>query len=166
MLLACKPSSFTLTDHQRRFATQPVGESGCGKTTLGRAILRLQKATSGQVLYRDQPLVGNMRPLRRHMQMIFQDPYASLNPRMSVRAILAEPIHALRIDGNGDVLARLQQLLSLVGLSAHSARRYPHEFSGGQRQRIGIARALPAIPISLLRMSPSRLSTSRFRRRS
>ena len=123
-----------------------VGESGCGKTTLGRAILRLQKATSGQVLYRDQPLVGNMRPFRRHMQMIFQDPYASLNPRMSVRAILAEPIHALRIDGNGDVLARVQQLLSLVGLSSHSARRYPHEFSGGQRQRIGIARALAADP--------------------
>jgi oligopeptide transport system ATP-binding protein len=123
-----------------------VGESGCGKTTLGRTILRLQKATSGQVLYRDQPLTGDMRPFRRHMQMIFQDPYASLDPRMSVRAILAEPLHALRIDASGDVLARVQQLLNLVGLSSHFARRYPHEFSGGQRQRIGIARALAADP--------------------
>jgi oligopeptide transport system ATP-binding protein len=123
-----------------------VGESGCGKTTLGRTILRLQKATSGQVPYRDQPLTGDMRPFRRHMQMIFQDPYASLDPRMSVRAILAEPLHALRIDASGDVLARVQQLLNLVGLSSHFARRYPHEFSGGQRQRIGIARALAADP--------------------
>jgi oligopeptide transport system ATP-binding protein len=123
-----------------------VGESGCGKTTLGRAILRLQKATSGQVLYRDRPLTDDMRPFRRHMQMIFQDPYASLNPRMSVGTILAEPIHALRVDGNGDVRARVRQLLSLVGLSSHFARRYPHEFSGGQRQRIGIARALAADP--------------------
>jgi oligopeptide transport system ATP-binding protein len=131
-----------------------VGESGCGKTTLGRAILRLQKATSGQVFYRDRPLTDDMRPFRRHMQMIFQDPYASLNPRMSVGTILAEPIHALRIDGNADVRARVGQLLSLVGLSSHFARRYPHEFSGGQRQRIGIARALAADPDFIIADEP------------
>jgi oligopeptide transport system ATP-binding protein len=123
-----------------------VGESGCGKTTLGRTILGLQKATSGQVLYRDRPLTRDMRPFRRHMQMIFQDPYASLNPRMSVRTILAEPIHTLHIDGTRDVRARVQELLSLVGLNSQFAYRYPHEFSGGQRQRIGIARALAADP--------------------
>src|SRR5436305_14347260 len=123
-----------------------VGESGCGKTSLGRTILRLQKPTSGQVFYRGWPLTDDMLPFRRHMQMIFQDPYASLNPRMSLRTIVAEPIHTLRLHGNGDIGARVQRLLSLVGLSSDLAHRYPHELSGGQRQRIGIARALAADP--------------------
>ena len=123
-----------------------VGESGCGKTTLGRAILRLQKPTSGEVFYRDRLLTGNMRPFRRHMQMIFQDPYASLDPRMSVGDIVAEPIRALHIDVNGGVRMRVRELLNMVGLNVDSVRRYPHEFSGGQRQRIGIARALAANP--------------------
>ena len=123
-----------------------VGESGCGKTTLGRAILRLEKPTSGEVLYRNQPLTDDMRAFRRHMQMIFQDPYASLNPRMRVGSIIAEPIRALGLNYNGRTSLRVQQLMELVGLNPHFATRYPHEFSGGQRQRIGIARALAAEP--------------------
>jgi oligopeptide transport system ATP-binding protein len=123
-----------------------VGESGCGKTTLGRAILRLQKPTSGQVFYKDRPLSDDMRPFRRHMQMIFQDPYASLNPRMTVSSIIGEPIRALGLGHNGRPLDRVRQLMELVGLNPRFARRYPHEFSGGQRQRIGIARALAAEP--------------------
>jgi oligopeptide transport system ATP-binding protein len=123
-----------------------VGESGCGKTTLGRAILRLEKPTSGEVLYRNQPLTDGMRAFRRHMQMIFQDPYASLNPRMRVGSIIAEPIRALGLARNGNASLRVQQLMDLVGLNPRFAARYPHEFSGGQRQRIGIARALAAEP--------------------
>ena len=123
-----------------------VGESGCGKTTLGRAILRLEKPTSGEVLYRNQPLTDDMRAFRRHMQMIFQDPYASLNPRMRVGSIIAEPIRALGLARNGNASLRVQQLMDLVGLNPRFTTRYPHEFSGGQRQRIGIARALAAEP--------------------
>jgi oligopeptide/dipeptide ABC transporter ATP-binding protein len=123
-----------------------VGESGCGKTTLGRAILRLEKPTSGEVLYRNQPLTGDMRAFRRHMQMIFQDPYASLNPRMRVGSIITEPIRALGLAHDGKTNLRVQQLMDLVGLNPRFATRYPHEFSGGQRQRIGIARALAAEP--------------------
>ena len=123
-----------------------VGESGCGKTTLGRAILHLERSTAGQVLYRNQPLNGNMRQFRRHMQMIFQDPYASLNPRMRVSSIIAEPIHTLGLARGGSVRPRVDQLMSMVGLNPRFATRYPHEFSGGQRQRIGIARALAAEP--------------------
>jgi oligopeptide transport system ATP-binding protein len=123
-----------------------VGESGCGKTTLGRAILRLEKPTSGEILYRNQPLTGDMRAFRRHMQMIFQDPYASLNPRMRVGSIITEPIRALGLAHNGRTNLRVQQLMDLVGLNPRFATRYPHEFSGGQRQRIGIARALAAEP--------------------
>jgi oligopeptide transport system ATP-binding protein len=123
-----------------------VGESGCGKTTLGRAILRLEKPTSGEVLYRNQPLTDDMRAFRRHMQMIFQDPYASLNPRMRVGSIIGEPIRALGLPRNGNASLRVQQLMDLVGLNARFTTRYPHEFSGGQRQRIGIARALAAEP--------------------
>jgi oligopeptide transport system ATP-binding protein len=123
-----------------------VGESGCGKTTLGRAILHLERSTSGQVLYRNQALNGNMRDFRRHMQMIFQDPYASLNPRMRVGSIIAEPIHSLGLARNGNVRPRVEQLMNMVGLNPGFSTRYPHEFSGGQRQRIGIARALAAEP--------------------
>ena len=123
-----------------------VGESGCGKTTLARAILRLEMPTSGEVWYRDQPLAGDMRPFRRRMQMIFQDPYASLNPRMRVGSIIAEPIRALGLARNGGGMRSVDELMDLVGLHPRFAARYPHEFSGGQRQRIGIARALAAEP--------------------
>lgn len=127
-----------------------VGESGCGKSTLGRTILRLHEATSGQVLFEGRNIIElgsqEMRELRRDMQIIFQDPYASLNPRMTVGDIVGEPllIHGL---AKGKALEqRVKELLSVVGLSAQHARRYPHEFSGGQRQRIGVARALAVNP--------------------
>lgn len=121
-----------------------VGESGCGKTTVGRAILRLIDATAGAVRFRDTDVFSlekkQLRALRRHMQLIFQDPYGSLNPRLTVGGILSEP---LKIHGEKD---RVADLLNTVGLSSDAARRYPHEFSGGQRQRIGIARALAVKP--------------------
>ena len=123
-----------------------LGESGCGKTTLGRTIVRLQRATSGEVLYRGRPIGEDARPFRRHIQMIFQDPYASLDPRMTVESIIAEPIRALGLAHNGGATPRVERLMDLVGLSKRFASRYPHEFSGGQRQRIGIARALAAEP--------------------
>jgi oligopeptide transport system ATP-binding protein len=123
-----------------------VGESGCGKTTLGRAILRLVRPVGGEVRYKGQLLTDDMRPFRRHMQMVFQDPYASLNPRMSVSSIIAEPMYVLGLARNGEVLPRVERLMTLVGLSPRFIGRYPHEFSGGQRQRIGIARALAAEP--------------------
>jgi oligopeptide transport system ATP-binding protein len=123
-----------------------VGESGCGKTTLGRSLLWLVRPTGGEVRYKGTLLGSNMRAFRRHMQMIFQDPYASLDPRMSVGSTIAEPIHALGLVRNGDVGSRVERLMNLVGLNPRFIRRYPHEFSGGQRQRIGIARALAAEP--------------------
>jgi len=123
-----------------------LGESGCGKTTLGRAILHLQRATSGDVLYRGRAMAEDLRPFRRHIQMIFQDPYASLDPRMTVESIIAEPIRALGLARNGGARPRVERMMYLVGLSKRFASRYPHEFSGGQRQRIGIARALAAEP--------------------
>jgi oligopeptide transport system ATP-binding protein len=128
-----------------------VGESGCGKTTVGRAILQLARATAGQVLFEGRDLSAatedELRRLRRRVQLIFQDPYASLNPRMSVGEAIAEPIrlHGLR-EGRGAVTDRVAELLSLVGLSPGFAARFPHEFSGGQRQRVGIARALACEP--------------------
>jgi oligopeptide transport system ATP-binding protein len=128
-----------------------VGESGCGKTTIGRAILQLVRPTSGAILINGRDLstlsAGEYQNLRRVVQLVFQDPYASLNPRMSIGAALAEPIrlHRLRQD-EPDVQARVRELLSLVGLSPGHASRFPHEFSGGQRQRIGIARALACEP--------------------
>ncbi|MBC7173332.1 MAG: dipeptide ABC transporter ATP-binding protein [Polyangiaceae bacterium] len=128
-----------------------VGESGCGKSTLGRAILRLHEPTAGKVVFHGHDVTGasasELRGLRREMQIIFQDPYSSLNPRMSVRAIVAEPmrIHGLR-DAKSTEEDRVAQLLSRVGLRPEHMRRYPHEFSGGQRQRIGIARALAVEP--------------------
>jgi oligopeptide transport system ATP-binding protein len=128
-----------------------VGESGCGKSTAGRAILQLYKPTSGEVIFNGRDLTklsGNeMRRTRRDVQMIFQDPYASLNPRMTVGDIIGEPIrvHNLR-NGTKAVRERVQELLQLVGLNPYFVNRYPHEFSGGQRQRIGIARALAVEP--------------------
>jgi oligopeptide transport system ATP-binding protein len=127
-----------------------VGESGCGKSTLGRAILRLTEPTAGQVLYHDQDLAHlstrQMREHRRHLQIIFQDPYASLNPRMTVGQIVGEPIQTFRLARGKAAESRVQDLLETVGLSKRFIKRYPHEFSGGQRQRIGIARALAVDP--------------------
>ena len=127
-----------------------VGESGCGKTTLGRAILRLTQPTSGQVLYRDQDLAHlskrEMRRQRRHLQIVFQDPYASLNPRMTVGQIVREPLETFGLARGKDADARVKELMRTVGLSERFIKRYPHEFSGGQRQRIGIARALAVDP--------------------
>jgi oligopeptide transport system ATP-binding protein len=127
-----------------------VGESGCGKTTLGRAILRLVEPTSGQILFRDRDLAtlsnAQIREQRRHLQVIFQDPYASLNPRMTVSQIIGEPLETFRLARGEDKARRVQELMELVGLSPRFLKRYPHEFSGGQRQRIGIARALAVDP--------------------
>ena len=127
-----------------------VGESGCGKSTLGRAVLRLTEPTSGQVLYRNQDLARlsgkQLREQRRHLQIIFQDPYASLNPRMTVGQIVGEPLETFRLARGREAEQRVQELLETVGLSKRFIKRYPHEFSGGQRQRIGIARALAVDP--------------------
>ena len=127
-----------------------VGESGCGKSTLGRAILRLIEPTSGQVLYRGRDLAslssGQMREQRRHLQVIFQDPYASLNPRLTVGQIIGEPLETFRLARGREAEQRVQELMETVGLSKRYVKRYPHEFSGGQRQRIGLARALAVDP--------------------
>ena len=127
-----------------------VGESGCGKSTLGRAALRLVELTSGSVIYRGVDLAHlsarRLRDQRRHLQMIFQDPYASLNPRMTVGEIIAEPMETFSLYAGKDKQDRVRALMTTVGLSPRHIRRYPHEFSGGQQQRIGIARALAANP--------------------
>jgi oligopeptide transport system ATP-binding protein len=126
-----------------------VGESGCGKTTLGRLLARLYKPTDGRVIFDGHDIscldYKELMPYRRRVQMIFQDPYASLDPRMTVCAIISEPLRALGISRAAQD-SRVRELLETVGLDAGHAQRYPHEFSGGQRQRIGIARALAAGP--------------------
>ena len=127
-----------------------VGESGCGKTTVGRTILQLYKPTSGHVYYKGTDLTTlktePMRLMRKDLQMIFQDPYASLNPRMTVRDIIGDPMLAFGVASNKQIDDRVQELLKLVRLDPDFANRYPHEFSGGQRQRIGVARALAMNP--------------------
>jgi oligopeptide/dipeptide ABC transporter ATP-binding protein len=127
-----------------------VGESGSGKSTTGRVILRLEAATSGSVRFQGEELndldAEGLRRQRRHMQMIFQDPYASLNPRLSVGRIVGEPLHIHRIGAPAERAERVGTLLERVGLDPSAAGRYPHEFSGGQRQRVGIARALATNP--------------------
>ncbi len=127
-----------------------VGESGCGKSTTGRTLLQLHRPTEGKVLYEGQDLASltqrQLRPIRRRMQMIFQDPYASLNPRMTVSSIISEPIRTYGLLRGPTVHARAAELMEVVGLNPRQVRLYPHEFSGGQRQRIGIARALAADP--------------------
>jgi oligopeptide transport system ATP-binding protein len=127
-----------------------VGESGSGKSTVCRAALQLLRPTSGSVRFEDREIVGlsrrEMRPLRRDLQMIFQDPYASLNPRKRVGQIVGDPLKLLGEASGGELRKQVQELLERVGLSAEHYNRYPHEFSGGQRQRIGIARAIALKP--------------------
>jgi len=127
-----------------------VGESGCGKSTTGRSILQLYRPTSGEVVFDGVDLVQlkgeDLRKMRRKMQMIFQDPYASLNPRMTVGEIVGEPLLVHNLATEKEANERVKQLLELVNLNASFATRYPHEFSGGQRQRIGVARALALQP--------------------
>ena len=127
-----------------------VGESGCGKTTIGRTVLKLYEPTAGKILYDGEDITrlddGQMLPYRKKIQMIFQDPYTSLDPRMDVAHIIAEPIRFMNLMHGKDVMDRVRQLVELVGLKPDHLNRYPHEFSGGQRQRIGIARALAAEP--------------------
>jgi len=127
-----------------------VGESGCGKSTTGRMILRLMPPTEGSIRFQDQEIAtlddDSMRRMRRHLQIIFQDPFASLNPRMTVGDILTEPMQVHDIGTPAERSARVRELLDVVGLLPEHARRYPHQFSGGQRQRIGIARALTVRP--------------------
>ena len=135
-----------------------VGESGCGKTTTGRLLTRLDEPTSGQIVIEGHDVThlrqGQMRPLRREIQMIFQDPYSSLNPRHTVGAIVGSPFRLQKVKPPGGVKRAVQELLELVGLSPEHYNRYPHEFSGGQRQRIGIARTLALRPKLIIADEP------------
>jgi oligopeptide transport system ATP-binding protein len=127
-----------------------VGESGCGKSTLGRAVLQLVRPTAGRVEFDGVDLCGlsdvDLRPYRRRMQMVFQDPFSSLNPRLTVGLAVAEPMIVHQLAEQGQLAARVAELFEMVGLSTNTVNRFPHEFSGGQRQRVGIARALAAGP--------------------
>jgi peptide/nickel transport system ATP-binding protein len=127
-----------------------VGESGCGKSTLGKALVRLNDPTSGRIVFDEVDITSasdrEMRAVRRRMQMVFQDPYASLNPRHSVARMVGEPLRVHGVASGREIGTRVHELLELVGLPADAADRYPHEFSGGQRQRIGVARALALNP--------------------
>ena len=127
-----------------------VGESGCGKSTTGRAVIQLYRPTGGRVLFEGTDLASlggtRLRGVRRRMQMIFQDPYSSLNPRMTAGGIIGEPLDIHRIGSRAERRRRVRELLGIVGLNPEFADRYPHEFSGGQRQRIGVARALAVNP--------------------
>ncbi len=127
-----------------------VGESGCGKSTVGRIILRLLEADGGKITYKGRDISGllpqEMKPLRKEMQIIFQDPFGSLNPRMTAGVSIEEGLRAWNMTGRAQRRQRARELLEMVGMAASAADRYPHEFSGGQRQRIGIARALSVEP--------------------
>ncbi len=135
-----------------------VGESGCGKTTTGRTLVKLQEPTSGSVHFKGTDITGfgraEMKAVRREMQFVFQDPYTSLNPRMTVRGIVGEPLQIHGLASGSELTAKVDDLLRSVGLSVEQASRYPHEFSGGQRQRIGIARALALDPQVLVLDEP------------
>jgi oligopeptide/dipeptide ABC transporter ATP-binding protein len=135
-----------------------VGESGCGKTTLGRTIIKLLEPTEGKIIFDGHDITGynrrKMRPIRRDIQIVFQDPYASLNPRMTVREIVGEPLRIHGLYRRGEGRRRVEELLRTVGLSPEHANRFPHEFSGGQRQRIGVARALALNPKMMILDEP------------
>jgi ATPase components of various ABC-type transport systems, contain duplicated ATPase len=127
-----------------------VGESGCGKSTTGRMLVNLLEPTSGEIIFNNEDITKankkRIKELRKEIQIIFQDPYASLNPRMTIGDIIAEPIKVNKIADRNNVEKRVKELLECVGLASYHRNRYPHEFSGGQRQRVGIARALAVNP--------------------
>jgi oligopeptide transport system ATP-binding protein len=135
-----------------------VGESGCGKSTTGRVLMRLIEATEGKVVFEDQEITSlnstAMRKMRKEIQMVFQDPFASLNPRHTVEKILEEPLIVHGVGDKEERKRRVREMLEVVGLSSYHAKRYPHQFSGGQRQRIGIARALMTKPKLIIADEP------------
>ena len=135
-----------------------MGESGCGKTTLGRTVMKLTEPTAGKIVFEGRDITNlsrrQMRPIRRELQIVFQDPYASLNPRMTVRDIVSEPLRIHGVYRGREGRLRVEELLRTVGLSPEHANRFPHEFSGGQRQRIGVARALALNPTMMVLDEP------------